>query len=129
MAGYAGGSFAPPLTDELLAKYQASISGMDQGPVRDACATLLAACVAWWNQPESSGSGTPHPSGRGSVVPLDYITKAALWELIPWTHEIDGIRSLLDTLPAGPTRDMAFHLLWHVVELDLDREPITADKL
>jgi hypothetical protein len=41
---------------------------------------------------------------------------------------------LLDTLPSDTPsqkslRDAAFHLLWHVVELDKDREPITADKL
>ncbi len=28
-----------------------------------------------------------------------------------------------------PLRDMAYHLLWHVKELSLDREPLTNDQL
>lgn len=129
MSAYAGGSFAPPLTDELLAKYQADVTSLDAGPIRDACADLLAACVAWWHLPESQGVGDPHPSGRGSIVPLGDDAKAALWDLVPWEYELAGMHGLLDTLPTGATRNMAFHLLWHVVELGLDREPITSDKL
>mgnify|MGYP000974726190 CR=1 FL=1 len=126
-----GGSFAPPLSDELLDKYQALIS-QSQGAIKDALTTLLTCCRKWWELPESVGGGNAHPSGRGFVVELDHTIKESLWDLIPWPHEIKAMESLLNTLdPVGQKdlRNAAFHLLWHVKELDLDREPITTDKL
>lgn len=126
-----GGSFAPPLSDELLDKYQALIA-QSQGAIKDALTTLLTCCRKWWELPESVGGGNAHPSGRGFVVELDHAIKESLWDLIPWPHEIKAMESLLNTLdPVGQKdlRNAAFHLLWHVKELDLDREPITTDKL
>ncbi len=100
-----------------------------------------------------------HPSGRGTIVPLHAEHKEILDELIPWGHELEAIQRLFDSLPTGASheefvevttpdgkparvrqsvivypeakalRDMAFHLLWHVKELDVGREPLTTDKL
>lgn len=126
-----GGSFAPPLSDELLDKYQALIA-QSQGAIKDTLTTLLTCCRKWWELPESVGGGNAHPSGRGFIVELDHAIKESLWDLIPWPHEIKAMESLLNTLdPIGQKdlRNAAFHLLWHVKELDLDREPITTDKL
>lgn len=126
-----GGSFAPPLTDELLASYEA-LANEATGPVKDVVLELLNCCKQWWELPESVGGGNAHPSGRGFIVELDHAIKESLWDLIPWPHEIKAMESLLNTLdPVGQKdlRNAAFHLLWHVKELDLDREPITTDKL
>lgn len=124
-----GGSFAPPLTDEKLAAY-ASLADGASPEVKDAMGTCLACVKKWWDLPFSGPTGsTPHPSGVGTIVPLDEPIAAALEPHIPWKHEIAAIQWLFDNIPAGQKelRDAAFHLLWHVIELDLDREPITAD--
>ena len=130
---HVGGSFAPPLTDELLAQYEA-LAQQAEPQVRDALGVLLKCVAHWWELPESTGAGRPHLSGRGMIIDLDPDVAKKLWEFIPWPHEIAAIQGLLDTLPSDTPahkslRDAAFHLLWHVVELDKDREPITADKL
>ena len=161
-----GGSFAPPLSDELLDKYQALIA-QSQGAIKDTLTTLLTCCRKWWELPESVGGGNAHPSGRGFIVELDHAIKESLWDLIPWPHEIKAMESVISDCQAEAVainaarlaawrqavanhaathpessssiprpvledtqlRDAAFHLLWHVKELDLDREPITTDKL
>jgi len=125
-----GGSFAPPFTDDNLAAYKALAEGLEpQSPIRDAMLKLWAMASAWWEQPESTGDGRPHPSGRGVIVELDAPIADALWEAIPWDHELKAFGALFETLPAGDLRNAAFHLLWLGWELFRDREPITTDKL
>lgn len=123
-----GGSFAPPLTDELLAAYHAQALEATE-EVRDAMLKLHALAAQWWELPESTGDGKPHPSGRGFVVALDEPIAKQLWDAIPWTRELDMMAALFETLPVGALRNAAFHLLWFAKELDLDREPLTSDKL
>ncbi len=147
-----GGSFAPPLTDEKLAAYGV-LAASAPGPVKDAMTELLACCEKWWNLPEPNGTAVrPHPVGVGAIVSLQENHAKELSDLIPWTHELKAMQELFDALPSGSTsgeevltdgvrwavvtdpeakalRDAAFHLLWHVKELDLDREPLTADQL
>lgn len=126
-----GGTFAPPLTDELLASYR-SLKPTD-GPVGDALETLLKCVEKWWELPESQGTAVRrHPVGVGTIVPLEQNIADALWDLIPWDHELNAIQSLFDTIDATsskPLRDAAFHLLWFVKELNNDREPMTNDLL
>jgi hypothetical protein len=126
-----GGSFAPPLTDELLAEYKATIDTLPASALRDALGVLHNCCVQWWEQPDSVGEGKPHPSGRGVIVDLDPEIAKALWDHIPWKEELDATQKLCDAIPADQKdlRKCAFHLLWHARVLDLDREPITTDKL
>lgn len=130
-----GGSFAPPLTDDLLAYYAGLIDTLPrESQVREALTKLYQCCDEWWEQPESTGgNGTSnHKSGRGIVVNLDEPVKKALWEYIPWTEELNLYGELFDRLSPiteKELRNAAFHLLWYVKELDLDREPITKDKL
>lgn len=128
-----GGSFAPPLTDELIERYRATIEALSASPVRDAMRQCLACCERWWGLPDSVGTETRnHPSGVGRIVDLEPAIAEALWDHIPWDHEIEAIQSLFDAIDPGSSRELrnaAFHLLWHVKELNLDREPLTADKL
>lgn len=125
-----GGSFAPPLTDELLAAYHALLATLDpREPVADAFRTLLACVEKWWSLPESTGTkARPHASGSGVIVPLEDRYQSELWELIPYGDELAAYGQRFDAL-TGELRQAAFHLLWHVNELNLDREPITQDKL
>lgn len=128
---FPGGSFAPPLSDALLAAYEALATSASP-EIKDAMQKLLQCVKHWWQLPDSSTArSVPHPSGRGMHVPLDKPIADALWDDIPWGHELNAIQALLNTIPEGQRdlRDAAFHLLWYVRELDLDREPITLDKV
>lgn len=128
-----GGSFAPPLSDETLEGYRKLIDAVpERSQLRDALEAVYRCSTAWWEQPESTGDGKPHASGRGTVVALEKPIAEALWEHIPWREELDTFAALFDTISnetEKPLRDCAHHLLWHARELDLDREPITTDKL
>lgn len=148
-----GGSFAPPLSDEKLASYQAMADALPSSPVKDAMLALLPCCHKWWGLPDSSGVNgrRKHPTGRAAIVHLDDDVKSALDPHIPWGHELASIQKLFDALPTGTgaeefssdgvrrakvtdakakaLRDACFHLLWHVRELDLGREPLTNDML
>lgn len=125
-----GGSFAPPLTEELLERYRATIDAMPAGALRDAVDALHRCAAAWWEQPESTGDGRPHASGKGVIVDLDEPIVAALDPTTPWAYECDAIQALLDASTiTGEARHAAYHLLWFAKELTQDREPITADKV
>lgn len=128
-----GGTFAPPLSDNLLGQYRQRIAGMEESPVKDACVTLLRCCEKWWELPEPLNTQRHgHPSGTGTVVQMLDEHKAELDPHIPWKHELDAMQALFDGIDPVNDRDarnMAFHLLWHVKELDLGREPLTNDLL
>jgi hypothetical protein len=213
---YVGGSFAPPLTDELIAEYRKLADALGASPEKDMISSLLTCCEKWWNLPESAGTSTsPHPSGQGVIVKLHPDVAAALDEHIPWPHDLASIQAHADTveqdkvlrnsekvqrwhlavrehvrnkfypdageltaamkasqnesattaeeknavegskgklkayeeelraalstkkydavpmpaLESTKVRDALHHLLWHVKELDMGREPMTKDKL
>ena len=131
MFQHMGGSFAPPLTDDKLASYM-KLAETAPREIADAMLTLLNCAEKWWNLPESTGGGKPHPSGRGQIVPLDATIAKKLWDHIPWKRELDSMEPLFEAIDPSkdkPLRDACFHLLWHARELDLDREPITNDKI
>lgn len=146
MPRFIGGSFAPPLTDASLAAYKSLAEALPAtSPVRDAMLRLHACVSRWWDLPESTGGGRPHPVGRGFIVDLDKEIAASLWDSIPWgggkdadgnpvPDELGEMARVFDVIPATPAaskalRDAAHHLLWFAKELNLDREPITNDKL
>ena len=128
-----GGSFAPPLTDAKINQYRGIINSHEPGPLKDAMQTLLACCEKWWDLPEAAGTAAwAHPSGKGQVVTLQDDHAAELFGLIPWEHELNAMQSLFDSIDPVAKRDLrncAFHLLWYVKELEMDREPLTNDKL
>lgn len=131
--GQIGGSFAPPLSDQLIAQYRALIDNLDpRSQIKDAMQKCLKCCEEWWKLPDSSGAGKPHPVGVGTIVDLDKPIADALWEHIPWKEELEGYKAMFDTIDPVGQRDLrnaAHHLLWHAIELEMDREPLTSDKL
>lgn len=126
---YPGGSHAPPLSDELLAKYEQLATSEANAEVADAMRTLLNCCKQWWELPESTeGEKRLHQAGLATIQPLDASIQKTLFDAIPWMRELDTMKGLFEST-VGEVRHAAHHLLWHVIELCLDREPITTDKL
>lgn len=126
-----GGSFAPPLTAEKLAHYK-SLAKNAGGQIGDYMAQLAKMLETFRETPDSQQPGTPHPSGRGTIVPLEDAEIERIWDVVPWAEELDVIGKVFDTIPAATQaelRNAAFHLLWFGRELCADREPITNDKL
>lgn len=133
--------FAPPLTDDLIARYAALAGSLpdSRGDVRDAMRECLAAVRLWWELPESKGgpkdqSVEVRHRGAGTLVKLVSLTPdlvSDLFDAVPWGYELDAMQALFDRIPADERelRDAAFHLLWHARELCLDREPLTRDAL
>lgn len=131
--------FAPPLSDELLAEYRATIAAVPAGTeLRDALDTLLKCVEAWWALPESKADPDARRlairhRGKDVRVPLtpledQYVQK--LWDVTPWFRELKAMTPLFHALdPKDPLRTCAIHLRWHCKELTLDREPLTQDKL
>lgn len=124
-----GGSFAPPLDAERLQAYRQAAQSAD-APTRDAMLALANLVEHFQRTGPSRQPGTPHPSGRGVIVPLEAAEVARIWDHVPWDHELDAMAGLFDQLDGrSPLRTPAFHLLWYARELAKDREPITCDRL
>lgn len=126
-----GGSFAPPLTAEKLAAYR-TLAETAEPEAKDAMQKLLLMAETFQMTGESKLGGTPHPSGRGTVVPLEEAEKERIFDVVPWEKELRMYGQVFETISHETHPDLrnaAFHLLWYGKELCLDREPITNDKL
>lgn len=125
-----GGSFAPPIDEEKLSAYQNLFDGCDDPKTKDALNTLARCAWHWLKLPDSEDTARrPHPVGVGTIVPLSQPIMDELFDDIPWDDELEIYQRRLDSLPEGDLRNAAFHVLWFVKELNLDREPITSDLL
>ena len=126
-----GGNFAPPLSAQRAEEYRGFAKDLpDQ--IREPFLRLVDMVVLFHKTPPSPLVGSPHLSGRGIVVPLEDKEKSRMWDAIPWPEEMEMYSRLFDTISneaQKPLRDAAFHLLWFARELDLDREPMTNDRL
>jgi hypothetical protein len=126
-----GGSFAPPLPDDKLSAYETLAVTADE-QTREAMLKLATMVRKFRETPDSVQPGTPHPSGRGVIVPLEDAEIQRIWDVVPWMEELKMYGQLFEKISATEQRDLrnaAFHLLWFGKELCSDREPITNDKL
>jgi hypothetical protein len=127
---YVGGSFAPPLTAEKLREYRTAI---ERTAPEDLKASLLGLCAMveeFGKTPASDQPAAPHPAGMGHLQKLDEAEIKRIWDLVPWSWEVDALRLRCASIPAdSPLRTPAYHLLWYAKELAEDREPCTCDKL
>ena len=117
---------APQLTDETLDKYKAMIETAPL-PIKESMTTLMKCVENWWNLPESKD--TPRNlvfDGKAASQALDNDIKEKLWDDIPWEDELKMIQQRFDNISVEnkALRDAAFHLLWYVLELNNDREPM-----
>lgn len=140
---YIGGSFAPPLSDEALDRIESEIIPTITHPgVKDGMERLAKMLRTFRETPDSAAAGRPHPSGVGTIIHLEDEEVKRIWDHVPWLNQDQRFRhgkvgdddcdqygALFDTLPTGPARDAAFHLLWYARELANDREPITTSRL
>lgn len=126
-----GGTFAPPLDEPLLRRYEEA-AGRGGEKVREAMNKLIHMLRTFWQTPRSRLPGRDHPSGRGVIVPLEDAEIKRIWDVVPWMEELDvyaGWFDQIDPIRERELRNAAFHLLWFAKELHLDREPMTADQL
>ena len=128
--------FAPPLTDELIAKYKADIAACEPGEIKDALTECLACVEAWWNIPESTRKDGDkfeimHKGSKVTfqVTPLESEQVKQLDGTTPWMRSLNGMSQLFAVLPQGPFCNMCHHLLWYCKEITCDREPLTQEAL
>lgn len=119
-------SFAPPLTDESLARYE-ELANEQEGELLDALTTLLACVKTWWELPEStrkdvtrwqSNYVVPNPDydplaskltkqgQKNKLVPFTFEETPleeshieALDSVTPWMRELDTLSTPQDTGP------------------------------
>lgn len=131
---------APPLTPEKIAAYRALVPSASE-IVADALLRLCGLAEHFQKTPASSLPG----SGKsvGLIVPLTETERRRIWDKVPWQNDaerlkygkigddsIDDYRKVFRALDAGTLlSNAAWHLLWYALELALDREPITTDRL
>lgn len=127
-----GGSFAPPLTSEMVRGYSELLAAADPR-VRDAGLELCEMAHEFLRvsgvEGLENGKTSAHPSGAGIIRELSDTARNILYDVVPWDYECDAMAGVFETIPPGPTRNAAFHLLWYARELTIDRVPITKDKL
>lgn len=137
------GSFAPPITPEVLARYRALAEAEPAGPVKDALTSLGEMVRVFGQTPRSKLPGKPLAAApfvgatgplagktfTAEVVPLEPAEVKRIWDHVPWEHEIEGYRKLAKGLKPGPVHDALRHLIWYAAELCKDREPICTDSL
>lgn len=144
--------FAPPLTDEQLARYEEIVQALPDSrrELRDALTICLNCVKAWDALPVSTLPAEVRMELATidkvcDVVPLEPAHVEALWDVTPYPRECGPLEQLFETLPTGRAnadgtgsvvdelayelRNAAFHLLWHVKEIANDIEPRTADTL
>lgn len=125
-----GGSFAPPCPPEKLVTYR-TVAASASPEIKEAMLALCDMVALFQQTPRSTLPGKPHPVGIGLIVPLAEAEVKRIWDAVPWKHECEMYQRLFDAIPAEQKdlRDASFHLLWFAVELEKDREPLTADLL
>lgn len=126
-----GGTFAPPLTDKMLTRYQ-ELAQTASPQVREAMLILVNMMQRFNETPDSTQPGSPHLSGVGTIIPLHKDEIARMDEHVPWKEELEMFGDLFEQLDPESQKELrnaAFHLLWFGKELVLDRQPITSDKL
>lgn len=134
-----GGSFAPTLTTEKVAKYR-ELATQASPEVAEVMVKLCDMVEHFNITPASTQASTPHPIGAfrdrngkhrsPMITPLSQEEIQRIDEKVPWNHEIEMYKLLFDSIPNDSQkeiRDAAHHLLWYAVELEMDREPITMD--
>lgn len=124
---------APPLPKEKVPVYREMGRALEPR-LREPFMRLCDMVELFYETPASTADGVPHPLApdRAVIVPLTEDEKARMWDAIPWPDELDLYGQLFDAIDNASQHDLrnaAYHLLWFARELDLDREPITTDKI
>lgn len=128
--------FAPDLTQDKLDDYEILGLHIKDPQIKDYYTRCLECVKQWWQLPESSLKAKTEidvlhqgVNKKVSIVPLEKSHQEQLFNSLPWLTDCEPIGKAFDTIPQGELRDAAFHLLWYVIELTNDREPITQSKL
>ena len=97
-----GGSFAPPITAQKFAEYEAlmAVPATDELDlkVKSTCKDLLKMLKVFQETPASALPGSKHPSGRGTITPLEPAEIKRIDPVVPWDHECEAYKVLFDQL-------------------------------
>lgn len=127
---HVGGSFAPPLDDVSLARYESMATALPESHVKDGMLSLVKMMKEFRKTPASSLPPKMHPATRTLIVtPLEAAEIKRIWDVVPWPEECDTLGRVFDEIQPGDLRNAAYHLLWYARELCNDREPITSNLL
>jgi hypothetical protein len=97
-----GGTTAPPVTPELLTRYEKLAETPGLNPiVREAMVTLAKMLREFWKTPASKNPKQPHSSQTGFVVPLEPEEIGRMHPHVPWYQELDMWGQLMNALPTG----------------------------
>ena len=122
-----GGSFAPPINDSELDRYEELADGAES-EVKGYMLEFIKMLRVFRETPESQEASQRSKVGA-LVTPLEPQEIDRIFDYVPWPSQIPGYAKVFEGLPSGELRNAAFHLLWFATELANDREPLTNDKL
>lgn len=123
-----GGSFAPPLDNDGLDRYEQLAKACDDRKCQGYMLDLVNMLRVFWETGESKAEEQAAPLGH-AIKPLEDAEIERIWHFVPWPEECDVIGAAFESIPAGETRNAAHHLLWYARELAQDREPTTKDRV
>lgn len=95
-----GGSFAPPLDATKLAEYR-RLGATAFPQVREIIEKLADMVELFQQTPRSKLAGTPHPVGRGTIVPLEDAEIKRIWDAVPWDEENDMYHAVAGKVQAA----------------------------
>lgn len=108
-----GGSFAPPLTPELLARYrELAEEAVRNRKYRQQGQLILqlADMVDKFNEtPRSRERSTPHPAGIGQITKLEAAEVERIDDVVPYEEELLYYDSVFDKIEASPEDERNAH--------------------
>lgn len=121
-----GGSFAPPLDKDKIARYRQLAKSADDLRVRDAMLPLCEMCSVFFQTPRSKRAAHTHPVGEfidmegnkrtaPAIVPLEEKEIERIWNHVPWDYECDALGTLFETLWTGMEERMVNGILQMVL--------------
>lgn len=102
-----GGSFAPPLTPERIARARALAAAHPAATpqVREIVEKLCTMAEVFHQTPRSPLKGVAHPSGAAiNIVPLEAAEQRRIWDHVPWDTECAMYRQVAEGVQIEPAR-------------------------
>jgi hypothetical protein len=90
-----GGSFAPPLTDDLLERYEAAAAKAPRME-KETLEGLIQMARTFRETGPSKLKAHPHPAGVGTLTKLEQEEVDRIDPVVPWQHEVDALKAMAE---------------------------------